>query len=71
MSWGETVYLKKQFEKQLVETQEAIESVLHEVEGQIPVVATDNGDNSPNGVALDDLAEGNTWFIIEGEEEGE
>lgn len=58
MSWGETIYLKQQFEK-----------VQKAIEGQIPVVATasENDENSPNGVDIDTLSKGNTWFIIEGD----
>jgi hypothetical protein len=68
MSWGETIYLKKQFEKQFAKMQNTIDSKLQDVEGQIPVVASDNGSGNPSGVTIDNLSEGNTWFIVEGEE---
>jgi hypothetical protein len=67
MSWGETIYLRNQIKKQLTKAQAAIESELQSVEGQIPVVASDDGSGNPSDVTVDNLSAGNTWFIIEGD----
>jgi hypothetical protein len=68
MSWGETIYLRNQIKKQLAETQVVIQSRLQEVEGQIPVVASEDENGNPSGVSVENLTEGNTWFIVEGDE---